>query len=79
MNARQIPFGVQRDGARKKSTYKHESSLSPGLAGPATREGYSGGKEVGDAHSSDDRRDNTTRQERRGITASSVSKARRTF
>ena len=79
MKARQMPFGVQRDGARKKNTYKHERSLSSGLADPATREGYSGGKEVGDAHSSVDRRDNITRQERRGITASRVSEVRRTF
>ena len=62
-----------------KNSYKHERSLSSGLASPAAKDGYSGGKEVGDAHSSDDRCDNITHWERRGITVSAVSKARRTF
>jgi hypothetical protein len=50
-----------------------------GLASPAAKDGYRGDKEVGDAHSSDDRRDNRTRRERRGIAVFAVSEGRRTF
>ena len=62
-----------------KNSYKHERSLSSGPASPAAKDGYSGDKEVGDAHSSDDQCDNRTYWERRGITVSIVSEVRRTF
>ena len=65
---------------REKNSYKHERSSFLGSGRPSLpRMDTDEDEEVGDAHSSDDRCDNRTHQERRGITVSEVFEARRTF